>query len=263
MWLGPPLLLVFGYVCFDRNEKNHSNSIGHVSVIVGFFFYSLWSIGIVKSPRVANFWYKEVYTAVISTYGIVLYETYGRNGARALNPMLLLKDENIQYTLVSILWLLTTPFFGTLPPFAIFSVLHILSYTRSYLLPLAGHSDKSPLSQRIANFTHSYNAQLMVFASSSEFFVLVRLLFYVLSFRAQAIIQAAAYFAFFKLRFNTSQYTRHVVKTWEVRVDGLLSHPSVPPVIKHGWVNFKGAVTTFVGPLFVVDGGTADHRKAK
>lgn len=228
---------------------------------MGCVFYSLWSIGIVKSPRVAQFWYKEFYGAVIATYGIVLFETYGKGAGLAslLNPVSLIKDENIQYLLVSLLWFFTTPFFGTLPPFAIFSLLHILSYLRSYLLPAFGHAPNSPLVQRIEAFTKNYNGQFMVFAASSEFFVFVRVIVYALSFRKEALLQAVVYFVFFKLRWNSSQYTRHVVKTWEIRIDGIFQHPSMPAVARQGWLSAKTTLKNVLGPLFAI----GDARKTQ
>lgn len=229
-------------------------------MLIGCLFYSLWSIGIIKSPRVANFWYKEVYGAVISTYGISLYETYGRG--RGLNAATLIRDENVQYLLASILWFMTTPFFGTLPPFAIFSVLHTLSYIRSYVLPVLGFTDQSPLGVQIGNFTRNYNGMLMIFAASSEFFVFMRLILFAFTFRTESLLQAVVYFVFFKLRYNTSQYTRHVVKTWEVRIDGLLSHPSLPPVVKQVWIQAKSTLATVLGPLFVI-GEAGEARKAR
>ncbi|KAF7497595.1 hypothetical protein DV113_004360 [Geotrichum candidum] len=231
--------------------------LGHVSVLIGFVFYSLGSIGILKNPRIAQLWYRQIYSSVIITYGIVLYENYGKG--RIPNPLDIVKDENIQYLFVSLLWFFTTPFYGTLLPFAIFSVLHTLTYLQNYVLKGTAKGQLHALADRISAFTHTYNQQLMLFTASSEFFVLVRLIVFALSFKSEAIVQLAVYFVFFKLRFNSSQYTQHTVKTWEMRIDGWVSHPALPPVIKQGWVGFKTTIRTFIGPLFKV----VDARKTK
>jgi hypothetical protein len=228
-----------------------------VSVLIGFIFYSLGSIGILKNPRIAQLWYRQIYGSVVVTYGIVLYENYGKG--RIPNPLDIVKDENIQYLFVSLLWFFTTPFYGTLLPFAIFSVLHTLTYLQNYVLKGTAKGQLHAVADRISAFTHTYNQQLMLFTASSEFFVLVRLIVFALSFKSEAIVQFAVYFVFFKLRFNNSQYTQHTVKTWEMRIDGWVSHPALPPIIKQGWVGFKTTIRTFIGPLFKV----VDTRKTK
>lgn len=89
----------------------------------------------------------------------------------------------------------------------------------------------------------------MVFSANVEFGVLFYLILSTLTFHKAAIFQLAVYFAFFKLRYNTSQFTRHAVKQMEVRVDGLVSHPSVPPFVKQTWISGKRIIAQVSGPL--------------
>lgn len=199
--------------------------------------------------RSANFWYRETYTCVVLTFGFVLFGEYSAGRLPLGRPALLLQDTSVQYLFCALLWLFTAPFVGTLPPFMIFSFSHVLNFACTDLLPSFGHPLKSPLNIKIENFVSSNSTQFMLAAANIEFLVLVRLVFLVLTFRKSAIIQFIFFVLFFKLRYQTSAYTHRIVQTWEIRVDSLVSHPSLPPVVKNVWIQLKGYIRLVFGSI--------------
>lgn len=156
------------------------------------------------------------------------------------------------------MWLFTAPFFGTLPAFIVFSIMHASTYARTYIFGV-----HSSIGKKLGDFMVNSNDKFMLFASGAEFFVLVRFVVRTLTFRIPAMIKLVLYFVFFKLRYNNSLFTQHIVKSWEVRVDRWLSHPSVPPALRQIWLSAKEAIRTKLGPLFLQEQQQQNHHETR
>lgn len=218
--------------------------MGHVLALAGAIFYSLFSLKVFRSPSFPRFWYREAYVAIIVTFAIILQKTYRAKPASAPE---LLRDDNVHYLMVAVLWLFSKPFFGTLPPFIIFSLFHVLTYVRSFLLPALGHGAQSPLSANIGSFVNTYNDRFMMLAAHCEFLLFLKIFLNFLTFRKGTLIPFLVYFVFIKLRFDSSIFTRSAVKTYEVRVDGIVSNPSCPVAVKNAWLSFKHTLSSYLG----------------
>ncbi|KAK9476625.1 hypothetical protein V1514DRAFT_336360 [Lipomyces japonicus] len=212
---------------------------GHLLVVIGFVFYVLSNIKFSSGTSWARFWYKEIYISVIGTYGIVLYRTY-----KSVTPTttVLLRDDNVQYLVIALLWLVSKPLLATLPPFAVYSFFHVLTYTRTNLLPTLGYPATSPLSTKIQSFVDNYNDKFTALVANLELFLLVRLFFNALLFRKGSWISLLVYGSFIRFRFEQSAFTKLAIRNWEVRIDGLIAHPSVPAFAKNGWQQAKTAL---------------------
>ncbi|KAK9379428.1 uncharacterized protein V2V93DRAFT_349299 [Kockiozyma suomiensis] len=212
---------------------------GHVFVLIGVFFYLLSVIRFAPSTPWARFWYREAYLSVVGTYGIVLYRSY-----RASTPTVtaVIRDDNVQYLVIALLWLISKPLLVTLPPFAIYSFFHVLTYTRTNLLPTLGQPTTSGTAAKIQSFVDNYNDKFTALVGNLELVLLVRLFVNAILFRKGSWISLLVYGAFIRLRFEQSAFTRQAVKNWEVRADGLIAHPSVPAGVKNGWEKVKATL---------------------
>lgn len=226
--------------------------------LVGSVNYLLHGFGLMFSPAVGVFWYREAYLAITLTFLFIINETYFKGGQQ-LNAANLLKDTNLQYFFIAVVWLFTPPYSGTLPPFVIFSLVHVLSYTYSYLLPVLGYPHTSAISTKISTFITNHQMQLMFAAANVEFLLLLRLTLHAFSFNRMALVQFGAYLVFFKLRYQTSAYTHQVIQIWEIRIDNLVSNPSLPPVVKTIWIKTKQGLATVFGTFL---GGPATENHA-
>lgn len=227
----------------------------------------LYSLGLFLQPSTAKFWYRESYVCVILTFGFVLYGELTSGRLNTSNPAaLLFKDTSIQYLYCAMLWLFTPRFVGTLPPFTIFSISHVLNFISTDLLPCFGYSHitsagaagaavgpsssstaaaTTSLNQKIQNLVNSNSPKFMLAAANIEFLVLVRLIFVSLfTLRVSAMVQLVLYIFFFNLRYHNSAYTHRIVQSWEIRADNLMSHRSLPPVVKKVWIQVKGGIRT-------------------
>lgn len=233
--------------------------LGHLLALLGSVNYLLHAAGLMFSPSFSIFWYREAYLAITLTFLYIINEVYFKGGQRP-KAADLLKDTNLQYFFIALLWLFTPPYAGTLPPFIIFSVVHVLSYTYSYLLPILGYPQTSSLSVKISSFVTNHQMQLMFAAANVEFLLLLRLAAQLFTLSRTALIQFAAYLLFFKLRYQTSAYTHQVIQLWEIRIDNLVSNPNLPPVVKSIWINIKQGLSTVFGAFL---GGPATSNAGK
>ncbi|KAK9453894.1 hypothetical protein V1511DRAFT_489323 [Dipodascopsis uninucleata] len=212
---------------------------GHVLVLIGVIFYSLSALRFSVNNYWARFWYREAYFAVIVTYGIVLYRSY-RSSSPSVTTILC--DDNAQYLAIALLWFSQKPLLATLPPFAIYSFFHVLTYVRTSILPTIGQSSSSSLSSRIQSFVDNYNDKFTSLVANLELILLVRIFFNALLWRKGSWIALIIYGCFIRFRYEQSAFTKLAVRNWEVRFDSLIAHPAVPAVVKNGWIHLKTVV---------------------
>ncbi|KAK9372251.1 uncharacterized protein V1513DRAFT_452833 [Lipomyces chichibuensis] len=209
---------------------------GHVFVLLGVFFYALSTIKFSPGTKWARFWYRETFISVIVTYGIVLYRTYKSSSP---TTTALLRDDNVQYMIIALLWLISKPLLATLPAFAIYSFFHVLTYTRTNVLPTMGVLPNSPVATKIQSFVDNYNDKFTRAVANLELVLLVRLFLDALFWRKGSWISLLVYGSFMRLRFEQSAFTKLAVRNWEVRIDSLIAHPTVPAFVKNGWTQVK------------------------
>lgn len=213
--------------------------VGHIFVLLGGFFYMLGVVRIFKSPGFPLFWYRLAYVAAMATFAITLKESYLKKPPSAAQ---LTQDDNVHYLLVALLWLVSKPSMLTLIPFMIFSLFHVVTFTRSSVLPAVGKSSDTGLGGQLKQFATTYNEQLLAVASQVELLLLFFMIPSALTFKKVSLIPFLFYLVFIKVRFDQSFHMRQAVKTWEVRADNLMSNPNVPPAVKQGWISFKQAL---------------------
>ncbi|CAN6632853.1 pore membrane protein of 33 kDa [Trichomonascus vanleenenianus] len=220
--------------------------LGHCTCLTGALIYALYAMRVFKAPSFPIFWYRTSFVAAILTYGIILNETYKQ---KRMKWPLLLQDDNVHYLMISFMWLYEKPFFGTLPPFIVYSLFHVLTYSRSYVLPHAGFPSSSRLANQINTFINRYNDPLMMFAASSEIFLLMRLAVLFMTFRKGTTVPFIVYFMFIKFRYDQSQFTQTAIRAWEVRINNLVAGPNTPFFLKNVWLGFREVVKTYIGPI--------------
>ncbi|KAJ2784524.1 Transmembrane nucleoporin [Coemansia javaensis] len=107
--------------------------VGHLVVLVSGTLYYM------KRPfgwDAANGHYRRAYLGALVSYAIVIYKTYGPPQANLAFLYRLIVDENVEYLLLALMWLWVKPMVVTLVPFVVFSLFHVISYTRSSLIPV-------------------------------------------------------------------------------------------------------------------------------
>lgn len=178
---------------------------------------------------------------------IPLFENY-RKKKLDLNVNALLSNDNVQYLFVAL------SLFSVLPkitlsilPFSVLSSFHAVSYMRTTLLPALNIPASGFLIAAMGNFVKFYNDKSLFVAAHIEVVTLLLIAIKAVCFKKGYWLAFLVYAGFVKLRYERSSVTRSVLKSWEVTLDGLFSHPNIPVQIKSIWVSFKGGISRYVG----------------
>ncbi|KAL3231762.1 Pore membrane protein of 33 kDa [Nakaseomyces bracarensis] len=182
--------------------------------------------------------YRFAYVGVLASFGIITYQ----QGLHQKVSLALLTNENILYFALALLWFFTPRFSMSLVPYLMFSVFHVLVYMKTTLLPQVFNQtleQKSKAVVFIDRFVLDYNERCMYWVSTTELIILVLLIIRALCFLTRSWIVLVFYILFIKIKYETSKYMKAAFSQWRVRMDGVISHPGVPPQVKAIYNQFK------------------------
>ncbi|PGG95618.1 hypothetical protein AJ79_09954 [Helicocarpus griseus UAMH5409] len=236
--------------------------LGHLTLILAVFRYFLSYITFNYYSGMARASYRFAFVSAAATYGIVVYKAYiarGRlGGSIPQTAIKLAGDENVQYLIMAFVWLYSRQIPVALLPFAIYSVFHVATYTRTYLIPTIQPSKpaspgeaspsgrpaakQSPLAESIGRFVKKYYDTSMGLVAAFELSLLFRLVGSALTFSSGSWVLLVIYFSFFRSRYAQSSFVQGTVAHTTARVDALVSHQNTPPQVRQGWEVFKGLV---------------------
>ncbi|SCV04066.1 LAMI_0H13146g1_1 [Lachancea mirantina] len=216
---------------------------GHVVVLFCSLLYAMTAFRRGNSG-LHNVLYRMAYVGVIESFGIILYQQHlGRGNGTKAPLQSLLREDNVLYVILAVMWLLTPRLTITLVPYVVFSLFHVLTYVKSVVLPqLSEQGQPSRLKGPIDNFVRENNGKSMLWVSFAELVCLLLVLVRALLCYRSSWLVLLVFSAFIKIRYETSPHMRSCVKKWEVHVDGLVSHPQVPARVKGFYVRMKNQI---------------------
>ncbi|KAF3915460.1 hypothetical protein ABW21_db0201054 [Orbilia brochopaga] len=235
--------------------------IGHLTLLLATLRYTISFIKFNTNTTAANVSYRIGFFACAITYGIVVYKAYRARirAAGANRPalqqhlMAMSGDENVQYLVMALIWLFTSPIYLALLPFTIYSTFHFLTYLRTALIPtlmppptaVPGAAAQPPaknsanlVSEVISKFVKSHYDTSMSIVANLELALWVRLLLGCLVFYNSWIL-LIIYTAFLRIRVAQSPFVRQAMTTAEGYVDGLVADPRAPPALRNVWASVK------------------------
>lgn len=237
--------------------------LGHLTLLLTAIRYALSYVTFNYYSKRAMFCYRLAFLSAASTYGIVVYKAYRarmrsqskQQGSQAA----LLGDENVQYLAMALIWLFSRQIPLAILPFAIYSVFHVATYSRSILIPTfmppsqtngaaAAPGAKpqpgaSPIADAIGKFIKDYYDSSMGLVAMFEVFIWLRLLMSLLTFSRGAIFLFVAYSAFLRARYAQSSFVQSTVSQLRARIDASVASQGTPPAVRQGWNTFKGLMT--------------------
>lgn len=209
--------------------------VGHVVTFVATLMYALTYLRVFPSSY--KFWYKLALAGVVESFGILVFQSVKKNGAKL---SVLLSDDNVHYLLLGLGLFFFSPYvLLTLTVYILFSTFHVLSYAKHYLLPVLNIPETHPVSVKIGNFVAANNASSIQWAALLEVATLGWLFLRVLTFRSCSVIPFLLYVVFIKLRFEKSAFTRSAFKSLEMRVESSVNSLGNPKA-KDIWIQVKG-----------------------
>ncbi|KAJ5191393.1 uncharacterized protein N7498_010378 [Penicillium cinerascens] len=237
--------------------------IGHLMLLLSVFRYTLSFIVFNYYSSWARFSYRLAFISAAVTYGIVVYKGHFARGVQGNVSTILTKlafDENVQYLGMALVWLYSRQIILALLPFSVYSVFHVATYTRMYLIPTlqppqggsgptspGSPSSKTPgkqnpLAETIGRFIKQYYDASMGVVASLEILLLFRLLLSAVTFSKGSWVLLVIYLAFFRARYAQSSFVQQAVRQITARADASISHQSTPPQVRQGWEAVKGLV---------------------
>lgn len=191
-----------------------------------------------------TFLYRLIYVAVLESFGIILYQHYYLKNNSSFNFDLITKsilnDENFYYFILAQIWLFMPSNKLSILPYFIFSLFHGLRYLQTVFLPQVFQLDQSnPWIIKIQSFVKNYNERCLYWVASIELVILIQSIFKALLWYERSWICLIIYSIFLKIRYENSKYLTSVFSQWRVRMDGIISHPSIPPSVKRFYNTLK------------------------
>ncbi|KAK3070204.1 Transmembrane nucleoporin [Teratosphaeriaceae sp. CCFEE 6253] len=226
--------------------------IGHVTLLICTFRYGLSYITLNYYSRWAQFSYRTAFIAAAATYGIVVFKAFRakqKSGKPAGSPVQMAADENVQYLIMALVWLFTRQTALAVLPFAVYSIFHVLTYTRGMLLPTiqpppptpAGQKPKSSaLSETIGRFVKDYYDASMSLVAGLEIALWFRILGAALLMQKTSWIKLIIYTVFLRARISQSTFVQGMLHQLGARGDTLAQRQDIPPAVRSGWESFKG-----------------------
>jgi transmembrane protein 33 len=164
---------------------------------------------------------------------------------------------------MALVWLVMPQYPLAMLPFAIYSVFHVLTYSRQNLIPTiippttrpppAGTASPNvkpqivnhPISDAIGNFVKTYYDASMSIVSALEIALWIRLLLAAIFFQRRSWILLAIYTAFLRARFAQSSHVQNSFSQLAARGDNLVGGQGVPPAARQVWEGVKGGARQF------------------
>lgn len=151
---------------------------------------------------------------------------------------------------MAVVWLWSKQVPLAILPFTVYSLFHVLTYTRANLLPAIsppaatttpGAKPKaSALSDTIGQFVKNYYDQSMTIVAALEIALWFRLLISAIMFTKGSWVLLIIYTAFFRARHAQSSFVQGAVSNVSARADASFANQSTPPAVRQGWETVKG-----------------------
>ncbi len=151
---------------------------------------------------------------------------------------------------MALVWLISRQYPLALLPFTVYSIFHILTYTRGILLPTlspppptpAGQKPKaSALSDTLGRFVKDYYDASMSIVAGLEIALWFRILVSAIMFTKGSWILLVIYTVFLRARIAQSTFVQGMLKQLGARGDAVANRQDVPPAARNVWEQVKGA----------------------
>ncbi|RPD81767.1 hypothetical protein L226DRAFT_496829 [Lentinus tigrinus ALCF2SS1-7] len=215
---------------------------------------------------VSAFWYKASFTGALVSYAIVCQKSLGvpqPNAAWIRRAML---DENVQYFLLALFWWTSRPVTLALLPYAIFSLFHALTFTRTTLMPQflppgppaqqGAAPTPHPLAKKLQVWVKANYDNAMRAVAFTELVIMARVVVGALTFRI-SLISPVIYALFLRQRWYQSKFTREAFATVHARILAFVNSPGKPPVLAQVYNQAAGLASRFAGSSLGAPNGAA------
>ncbi|KAL6304212.1 hypothetical protein BKA93DRAFT_784378 [Sparassis latifolia] len=240
---------------------------GHFILLISSLRYFLAAI---LFRAVSAWWYKTAFIGALVSYTIVCEKQYANERER-LPPVLslafarrVLMEENVQYLLLAIFWWSSKPVAVALIPYAIFSLFHALTFTRTTLMPqllasgppaTAGGPPTPPaLAKKLHLWVKAHYDTAMRVVAYAELLIMLRVTLGALLWQ-NSLMSPLFYAHFLRQRYYQSKFTRESLSFINDYVEGYVRKEGTPALVVRVWDSFKLVLTRWGGTVLAPQGG--------
>jgi len=234
---------------------------GHFLLLIASIRYVIaW----VMLKSVSASWYRVSYIGALVSYAIVCQKSLGAPQPNAAYVKRALLDENVQYCLLAFFWWTQRPIAITLVPFAIFSLFHALTFTRTTLMPrflpqgppatANGPPTPHPLAKKLQTWVKANYDRAMKAVAFTELIIFVRVLLGAITFQ-NSLLAPIVFAHFLRQRYYQSAFTRDAIGFTAARIDGYIRKPGTPPVVVQVWDKVQMLVGRWAGSSLTPNAG--------
>ncbi|KAF8922303.1 hypothetical protein CPB85DRAFT_1555688 [Mucidula mucida] len=217
---------------------------GHFILLLSAFRYFLaW----ITFKSVSAWWYKMAYTGALVSYAIVCQKSLGTPQPNLAYVRRALMDENVQY----LCWRSSV----TLLPFAIFSLFHALTFTRTTLMSqflppgppatAGGAPTPHPYAKKLQSWVKANYDTAMRAVAFTEIIILVRVVLGALVFK-NSLLCPIVFVHFLRQRYYQSAFTRDAFAQTDARINALVVQQG-NPTLTNVWAQAKGLIARWAG----------------
>lgn len=154
---------------------------------------------------------------------------------------------------MALVWLFSRQYPLALLPYTVYSIFHILTYTRGILLPTLQPAPPTPAGQKpapsaladsIGRFVKEYYDASMSIVAGLEIALWFRILGSAIFFVKGSWIILVLYTVFLRSRISQSTFVQNTIRNIAARGDNLSQRQDVPPPVRQGWNTFKSIAKT-------------------
>jgi hypothetical protein len=226
---------------------------GHFILLLSSLRYLIaWAM--LRTP--AGWWYKTSFTGALVSYAIVCYKSLGNPQPNAAWFKRAMLDENVQYLVLSLFWWTSKPIAVALLPYAIFSLFHALTFTRTTLMPQflppgppatqGGAPTPHPLAKKLQVWVKANYDTAMKAVAFIELLIMFRVTLGAITFQ-NSLLAPIFYAHFLRQRYYQSAFTRNAVAVVKARIETYVRQPTTPPVAVQVWDKFLVIVQRWAG----------------
>ncbi|KAM6497929.1 Uncharacterized protein family UPF0121 [Amanita muscaria] len=232
---------------------------GHLLLLASAFRYFLAAF---TFRSASDTWYKASLLGALISYAIVCYKSLKPFQVSVAWLKRALLEENVQYFVMAFFWWSSKPVTLALLPYAIFSLFHWLTFTRTTLLPQilpsgppvngSGAPQPHPIAKKLQSWVKDNYDGAMRIAAYVELLILLRVVLGLL-FLQNSFMAPIIYAHFLRQRYYNSAFTREAVANTTYHIEVYLGKPGTPPVLLKVWDGGKRLVSKWGGTILVAN----------
>lgn len=192
--------------------------------------------------------YYAAYFGTLLSYGIVVYLVHAPPKFSVEWIKQLSLDDNVQYFILALTWINSSPITFSLFPYVIFSAFHVMAFARSSIFPTLVPNPKpdSTLQKASAIFgklTTTYQHKALSVAAQYEVLVLFPMIIFSALFGLTGLLQVLVFVHFLRYKYMISERTGMAFSSLNAFLDKwLVANQSCPIIVRQMYVAVRDAV---------------------